>query len=312
MIKDDLAQYKHIWSLCFCSIRNINRFRLILFCNLRRRYTLAQSSTTVCTVSCVSVSFMMGTVISGEQWTCKKCTLDNSRFAKVCQACGSPCPWSCDCGTKNLESLVSCSACGSQRPSTSLMSKILTPRPKELCNPESEWSCPKCTLNNSAKRKACSACGCEKPKCEHPMVVDVEANETVSASPPRLYPDLEISKVEVNLDIAEHSPEGLKCPRCNAQLCDNASVTCTNCGARCSSEGFKPRPFPSSSLPSTPQAVEAPPPGTWNCPACTFNNKGRNLLCLMCGDASGALLSLDVSDEPKEPTTDGELLLFII
>ncbi|XP_032234335.1 calpain-D isoform X2 [Nematostella vectensis] len=221
----------------------------------------------------------MGTIASIEQWTCQKCTLLNSGISRSCQACGavrrSTKTWICRiCQHENPVSIVLCNECGYEKPNNQSPSRTKT----------KQWSCSKCTLVNPASTTKCSACG----NVEQIEIIDSSEEKPVSTTSKadRLYPnlELEIQKVEVDPEIIDQSPEVvLKCPKCQTLLYDNVSLFCTVCGSRCTDDGFKPRPFPSSSVPSSPESSSAPLPGTWNCPGCTYANQDAVVSCEVCG-----------------------------
>jgi len=112
-----------------------------------------------------------------------------------------------------------------------------------------------------------------------------------SASNRRLYPDLTL---ELYPEIAQQSSEVLKCPNCQSLLYDNVGLFCTVCRSPCPEEGFKPRPFPESSVP---HISKDPDDQKWSCPGCTFENKASKSSCEVCGSEPVV--------EPK-PSTSGE------
>ena len=114
---------------------------------------------------------------------------------------------------------------------------------------------------------------------------DSPSPSSVNSQRTRLYPNLELElpKIECDANIAQQSPEIiLKCPKCQTLLYDNASMYCTVCGSLCESEGFKPRPFPSSSVTTSPESTPPALPGQWNCPGCTFANDNCQTICEIC------------------------------
>lgn len=227
----------------------------------------------------------MGVNFSLEQnWTCEKCTLINTGRNSTCLACGhrkqSTATWICKaCGSRNPHTVVLCNHCGSD--------KLEFPRNAD--NNGKQWTCPQCTLSNPWTRTICSAC-----RFEPSLVVADSAKASKSegsATNQRLYPNLSL---ELHPAIAQQSSEVLKCPKCQSLLYDNVGVYCTVCHSPCPEEGFKPRPFPKSSIPSV---SKGPVTDTWSCSGCTFHNKDSNSVCEVCGSARGV---------DAKPSTSGE------
>ncbi|XP_031551035.1 calpain-15-like [Actinia tenebrosa] len=266
---------------------------------------------------------MMGITMSTSQeeilWTCSECTLDNKSNNDVCKACGhkraeNNTYWICrTCGVKNPEGNSRCSGCKCAR-TQAIESSASTLNGvhnlfRRVVGGKKPWSCVKCTLENPSSIEKCTACG--NPK-EDIVIPDPDDEELHSSGLPsrsnrqneysssegqsqraqeRLYPNLEIEipKIDVDTHVAQQSPELIvKCPKCRTLLLDNVGLCCTVCGTRCEDEGFKPRPFPSSSIASTPESTPPSIPGMWNCPSCTFTNENSRLNCEMCDTKKAA------------------------
>ena len=224
----------------------------------------------------------MGVNFSTERvWTCEKCTLINPGRNPTCSACGcrkqATNTWVCKvCGSRNPQTLVLCNQCGSD--------KIESPR--KANHNGIQWTCPRCTLTNPFTNNFCSAC-----QFEPPLVV---ADTPVSRGPSsnrKLYPDLSI---DLHPSIAQQSTEVLKCSKCQSLLYDNVGVNCTVCHSPCPEEGFKPRPFPESSIPHVSKDLCI---NSWSCSGCTFENKVSNTVCEVCGSAR---------EVGPKPSTSGE------
>lgn len=231
-----------------------------------------------------------------QKWTCPHCTLKNSPENTKCQACDKPrlrntTNWACNrCSLENPKYLNRCNACENPREET-----IAKPSPLDAIakffgfgndTTGKEWTCSKCTLNNLSSQDKCAACG--HKKSEVITISDDEKTDSPSTNSQgrtRLYPnlELEIPAIDCHPDIAQQSPEiVLKCPKCQTLLYDNASTLCTVCGSRCENEGFKPRPFPSSSVTTSPESSPSALPGEWNCTGCTFANNNSRTVCEIC------------------------------
>lgn len=227
----------------------------------------------------------MGVNFSTEQdWTCEKCTLINPGRQSTCQACGHRkqlgVTWICKaCGSRNPQTVVLCNHCGSE--------KLECPRNSD--NDGKQWTCPRCTLTNPWTSNICYACHLDPSL----VVADTAKGSTSegSSSNQKLYPDLSL---DLHPGIAQQSTEVLKCPKCQSLLYDNVGVLCTVCHSPCPEEGFKPRPFPKSSIPHVSKDLDN---GNWSCSGCTFDNKASNSICEVCGSAREV--------EPK-PSTSGE------
>lgn len=201
----------------------------------------------------------MGSKLSTEEnWHCAKCTFINLGRNSVCQVCGNRKQmhesWTCNvCAYRNPESLVLCNHCGSERvvvsTSTSLNSDL---------NHVTKWTCDACTLTNLCKDSICSACG---------------SSRSLAVTDP--------SGLELHPEIAEQNIDKvLKCPHCQSLLYDNVGRCCNVCHFPCPEQGFKPRPFPNSSIRSTSEELNG---GEWSCPSCTFENKSSSFECKICG-----------------------------
>lgn len=205
-----------------------------------------------------------------QNWTCEKCTLINPGRHPTCSACGhrkQPAvnTWMCKvCGSRNPQTVVLCNHCGSDR--------IESPRNSD--HNGKQWTCPRCTLTNPWRKSTCSAC-----QFDPSLIVADSSTSGGSSSNQRLYPDLSL---ELHPGIAKQSPEVLKCPKCQSLLYDNVGVYCTVCHSPCPEEGFKPRPFPESSVPHVSKDVDG---SHWSCSGCTFDNKASNSVCEVCGSA---------------------------
>lgn len=246
------------------------------------------------------------TMSSLNHWTCQHCTLKNSPEKTICQACNKPrqgnaMDWACRyCSLENPSYKNRCEACNFQRNGNqqvqdagtlvksagSLSESIGSNIARFFGFGGKEWTCSKCTLKNPPSQSKCAACDSRKPEViEIPEDVQDCPSTSSDQSRTRLYPNLELEllKIEYDANIAQESPEIiLKCPKCQTLLYDNASMHCTVCGSICESEGFKPRPFPSSSVTTTPESTPPALPGRWNCPGCTFANDISQTICEIC------------------------------
>ena len=241
----------------------------------------------------------MGVNLSMEKdWPCEKCTLINPGRNPTCQACGhrkQPAEgWICKaCASRNPQSLVLCNNCGSERFTAS------SPSPNTNTNHDKEWTCSRCTLANPWRNKICSACGLD------PAVVVADSSKKTSpesTSNRRLYPNLSL---ELYPEIAQQSSEVLKCSKCQSLLYDNVGLHCTVCRSPCPEEGFKPRPFPESSMPRASKDLAEQ---RWSCLGCTFENKASNSICEVCGSGREVELKPGTSGE----TTDSSGILYIL
>lgn len=201
----------------------------------------------------------MGLKLStGESWHCAKCTLINPGRNSVCQVCGNrkqmPESWICNvCASRNPETLVLCNHCGSER----VIVSTSTSRNSDS-NHVREWTCDACTLTNLSKDSICSACG---------------TSVSLAVTDP--------SRAELHPEIAEQNVDKvLKCPNCQSLLYDNVRRFCNVCHFPCPEQGFKPRPFPKSSIRSASEELSG---GKWSCPGCTFENKSSSFKCKICG-----------------------------
>lgn len=228
-----------------------------------------------------------------QQWTCNKCTLINRGRNSTCLACDhrkqSTATWICQfCGSRNPHTVVLCNSCGSDREVA-----------RNADSSGKQWTCPRCTLTNPWNRSICSAC-----RLEPPIAVANSVKASVSErtfSRPKIYPDLSL---ELHPTIAQQSSEGLKCPKCQSLLYDNVGVHCTVCHSPCPEEGFKPRPFPKSSIPSV---SKSPLGDRWSCSQCTFDNKGTNSFCELCESDRGVEAKPSTSDKDTGSTGPGEV-----
>lgn len=233
----------------------------------------------------------MGVNFSTEQnWTCEKCTLINTGRNPTCSACGhrkqATVTWICkSCGSRNPQTVVLCNSCASDR----------TESPRNSDHNGKQWTCPRCTLSNPWTTHLCSAC-----QFDPSVIVADTSTSAGSSSNQRLYPDLSL---ELHPSIAQQSPEVLKCRNCQSLLYDNVGVNCTVCHSPCPEEGFKPRPFPESSIPHVSKDLAT---GSWSCSGCTFDNKASNSVCEVCGSAR------EVGPKPSTSgeTTDSSGILF--
>ena len=211
-----------------------------------------------------------------QNWTCQKCTLINTGRNSTCSACGhrkqpTVSTWTCKvCGSHNPQTLVLCNHCGSD--------KIESPRNSDQNG--KQWTCSRCTLTNPWTASICSAC-----QLDPSLIMADSSTSSGSSSNQRLYPDLSL---ELHPRIAQQSPEVLKCPKCQSLLYDNVGVYCTVCHSPCPEEGFKPRPFPKSSVPHVFKDVGD---SQWSCSGCTFENKASSSVCEVCGRARDVRLN---------------------
>lgn len=226
-----------------------------------------------------------------QQWTCKQCTLINPGRNSTCSACGhrkqSTATWTCRvCDSRNPQTLVLCNSCGSDKGVA-----------RNADSNGKQWTCPRCTLTNPWNRSVCSACQFEPSIVESNSVKASESEETSSSQ--RIYPNLSL---ELHPTIAQQSSEGLKCPNCQSLLYDNVGVHCTVCHSPCPEEGFKPRPFPKSSIPSV---SKGPLTDNWGCSQCTFVNEGSNSVCAVCGSDRGVEAKPSTLREDTDSTGPG-------
>lgn len=223
------------------------------------------------------------------RWTCEKCTLINTGRNPTCSACGyrkqtTVSTWTCKvCGSRNPQTVILCNHCGSDR--------IESPRNANYNG--KQWTCPRCTLTNPWKTSICSAC-----QYDPSLVIADSSTSGGPSSNQRLYPDL---SHELHPRIAQQSPEVLKCSKCQSLLYDNVGVYCTVCHSPCPEEGFKPRPFPKSSIPHVSKDVDD---SHWSCSECTFDNKASSSVCEVCGRARdvGPNPPCSTSGETSDPT----------
>ena len=205
---------------------------------------------------------------TGPGWSCEKCTLINTGRNSTCSACRYPkqptvSAWTCKvCGSRNPQTVVLCNHCGSDR----------IPSPRNSDHNGKQWTCRRCTLTNPWTASICSAC-----QFDPSLIMADSPTSGGSSSNQRLYPDLSL---ELHPRIAQQSPEVLKCPNCQSLLYDNVGFYCTVCHSPCPEEGFKPRPFPKSSVPHV-----SKDDCQWNCSGCTFANKAPKTVCEVCGRA---------------------------
>ncbi|XP_020605318.1 calpain-15-like [Orbicella faveolata] len=233
----------------------------------------------------------MGVNFSTEQsWTCKQCTLINTGRNPTCSACGyrkqpTVSAWTCKvCGSRNPQTVVLCNHCGSDR--------IKSPR--NCDHNGKQWTCPRCTLTNPWTASICSAC-----QLDPSLVMADSSASRGSSAKERLYPDLSLQLHPV---IAQQSPEVLKCPKCQSLLYDNVGVYCTVCHSPCPEEGFKPRPFPKSSVPHVSKDIDD---SHWSCSGCTLDNKASNSVCEVCGRARDVGPNRSNSGETSDSTGSG-------
>jgi RNA polymerase subunit RPABC4/transcription elongation factor Spt4 len=87
--------------------------------------------------------------------------------------------------------------------------------------------------------------------------------------------------------LGESQNDVLKCLKCQTLLYDNTGTHCMVCGTPCMTEGFKPRPFPQSSLPKVKPEDNPSSSGVWKCVSCTLLNDPDQTICQACGSKKG-------------------------
>ena len=194
-------------------------------------------------------------------WECARCTYANTfmTFSSQCQICGYDRDaqlWiCCSCGASNPAHIVLCNSCGSEQ-------NTFTGRKKN-------WRCPKCSCINFPDSINCSVCQTNKSsksqvKSVIPIAVEVDSSR-----------------------LRELQKDVLKCHKCKTLLYDNTDINCTVCGVPCLAEGFKPRPFPQSSLPKLKAEDQPSSSGLWKCSTCTLLNDPAQTICQACGSKKG-------------------------
>lgn len=193
-------------------------------------------------------------------WSCEKCTYLNDALTGKCRICGTAKGsnlWiCCKCGNSNRLGIIICDSCGQ---------KTFDDENKST----KDWSCQRCSCVNSSNSRRCSVCGFAQTQ---------DKSDTVKS-------DVSVQVDSTRLIHKELQEDLLKCHRCQTLLYDNTGCHCTVCGTPCLTEGFKPRPFPQSSLPKA-VATDSDTPSTskelWKCSECTLPNDSNLASCKAC------------------------------
>ena len=194
-------------------------------------------------------------------WQCVRCTYLNSfTTSSQCQVCGADRNeklWiCCNCAASNPVHIVLCNSCGSER--------------NTFATKKTDWSCPKCNYVNISDSTNCNVCKSSKllndqsVKSKDPVAVDVDSSR-----------------------LQEFQQDVLKCHNCQTLLYDNTGNHCMVCGTPCVADGFKPRPFPQSSLPKVKYEDGLSSSGMWKCLTCTLLNDPDKIICQTCGNMKG-------------------------
>ena len=190
-------------------------------------------------------------------WQCVRCTYMNSfTTSSQCQMCGADRDaklWiCCSCGASNPGHIVLCNSCGSEQ--------------NTFTTKRMDWPCPKCSHVNLSNSNKCVVCKSDKLlNNQH-----VKQNESIA--------------IEVDSSrLGEFQNDVLKCHQCQTLLYDNTGTYCIVCGTPCMAEGFKPRPFPQSSLPKVKLEDSPGTSGVWKCVTCTLLNDPGQTICQACG-----------------------------
>ncbi|XP_046853610.1 calpain-15-like isoform X2 [Xenia sp. Carnegie-2017] len=189
-------------------------------------------------------------------WQCVRCTfMNNLTTSSQCQMCGIDREtkfWIClKCGSNNPQYIVLCNFCGAEQNAFSVKSK--------------SWTCTKCTFINTSDSLCCRV-------CKHGR----SSNDAAFALPRGIV------NVEVDSNLVrEYKQDVLKCQKCQTLLFDNPGLHCLVCKTPCFYEGFKPRPFPQSSLPRENKVISSLS-DIWQCQRCTSLNGPENNECYVC------------------------------
>ena len=194
-------------------------------------------------------------------WQCARCTYMNSfTTSSHCEICGADRDaklWiCCSCGASNPVHIVLCNSCGSEQN---------TFKTKKM-----DWPCPKCSFVNFSDSTKCLVCKSDKLSNNQP--VKLKDPVAIEVDPSRL---------------GESQNDVLKCLKCQTLLYDNTGTHCMVCGTPCMTEGFKPRPFPQSSLPKVKPEDHPSSSGVWKCVSCTLLNDPDQTICQACGSKKG-------------------------
>ena len=190
-------------------------------------------------------------------WQCVRCTYMNSfTTGSQCEMCGADRDekmWiCCGCGASNPADIVLCNSCGSEQ--------------NTFTTKKTEWPCPKCSFVNPSDSTKCDVCKSDK----------LSNNQHVKLKSPI---DIEVDSSRLK----EFQMDVLKCDKCKTLLYNNTGAHCMVCGTPCVAEGFKPRPFPQSSLPKAKFKDSPSSSGMWKCVICTLLNDPKQTICQACG-----------------------------
>lgn len=211
------------------------------------------------------IVFSMGITNSfPRSWECERCTYLNDPFSGTCRICGTAKEnksWiCCKCGHSNPLEIVLCNSCGSERTTFGDKNKSK--------GPTKDWTCLQCTSVSSSNSGQCTVCGFTPIDDKGAIAVQVDSTR--------------LEREEIQEDL-------LKCHKCQTLLYDNTGNHCTVCGTTCLTEGFKPRPFPQSSLPKE-TVTDSDTPNTsnlWKCSQCTLLNDSKLTVCKACSNKNG-------------------------
>ena len=177
----------------------------------------------------------------------------------MCTSLKEPQTWICfNCGSRNPVTIVLCNSCGTeQRTFTS----------------KRDWSCPQCKYTNFPNTNKCSNCGKNRLT-------------TVSNNTPGWSAKIKDNNIHLEVDAARLTDKDiqdklLKCEKCQTLLYNTTGSCCTVCDTPCLSEGFKPRPFPQSSLPKAVNS-DAKESQVWECSHCFLLNDSSEVKCKAC------------------------------
>eukprot|EP00929_Paragymnodinium_shiwhaense_P065661 TRINITY_DN32899_c0_g1_i1.p1 TRINITY_DN32899_c0_g1~~TRINITY_DN32899_c0_g1_i1.p1 ORF type:complete len:1383 (+),score=148.76 TRINITY_DN32899_c0_g1_i1:212-4360(+) len=233
-------------------------------------------------------------------WFCRLCSAQNEAGNLECAICGGKRPvddsWQCiGCGMKNASGSSNCMTCGSIKPPPaparqqamrsggSSPSGHSPPRaPARQQAPASTWTCPACTMENTANNPSCDLCGSSKPA------------SSMSTSPTNTVPTIRSQGQQM----ATTAASGWSCALCSMQN-PSLAASCSACGTP--KPASQPAGLASSASPASfgahthaasmgsnvgaQPAGGAPGGGAWVCSICTFDNDASTGECGACGSA---------------------------